>query len=179
MRISFDIDDTLVCLGAGTEFEPVRVPWVLRWWLNERIRLGTVELMKQLIADGWEIALYTTSFRSPFYLRSLLRCYGVRIRLAVNQTLHEQVVGKEPSKLPSRFGIDLHVDDSKGVELEGDMHGFRVVVVSPEDRDWSARVLAAARQVMAQIQCAQEKTRHDQSEGDLHRALHLIVESEI
>jgi hypothetical protein len=54
------------------------------------------------------------------------------------------VVGRHgPSKYPPAFGIDLHVDDSEGVGLEGQRYGFAVVVVSPEDPDWAARVLEA------------------------------------
>ena len=32
-------------------------------------------------------------------------------------------------------------DDSEGVSLEGERHGFAVVVVSPEDVGWAVRVL--------------------------------------
>ena len=48
-----------------------------------------------------------------------------------------------PSKYPPAFGIDLHVDDSEGVRMEGDEHGFRVVVVRPDDENWIQRVLDA------------------------------------
>jgi hypothetical protein len=55
-----------------------------------------------------------------------------------------RVVGRQgPSKYPPAFGIDLHVDDSEGVAEEGRRHRFAVVVVSPRDPDWAARVLAA------------------------------------
>ena len=48
-----------------------------------------------------------------------------------------------PSKNPAAFGISLHVDDSDGVRLEGERHGFRVVVLSPDDEGWVRKVLAA------------------------------------
>jgi hypothetical protein len=48
-----------------------------------------------------------------------------------------------PSKYPPAFNIDLHVDDSEGVRMEGDLHGFRVVVVRPDDEDWTQKVLEA------------------------------------
>ena len=54
-----------------------------------------------------------------------------------------------PSKYPPAFGIDLHVDDSEGVQMEGDAHGFRVVVVRPEDERWAQRVLHAVAQAQA------------------------------
>ena len=43
--------------------------------------------------------------------------------------------------VPPAFDIDLHVDDSEGVQIEGAQHGFRVIVVNPEDEHWTQRVL--------------------------------------
>lgn len=33
-------------------------------------------------------------------------------------------------------GIDQHLDDSEGVQMEGNAQGFRVVVVRPDDDHW-------------------------------------------
>jgi len=38
------------------------------------------------------------------------------------------------------FGIDLLVDDSAGVEIEGRRFGFSVVRVAPDDVDWVVKV---------------------------------------
>jgi hypothetical protein len=67
----------------------------------------------------------------------------------VNQDAHDRHLRRSPqdrppSKNPAAFGIDLHVDDSDGVRMEGEQHGFEVVVVTPDDRDWTAKVLRAA-----------------------------------
>jgi hypothetical protein len=74
---------------------------------------------------------------------------GVRLGGVVNQTIHDRVIGRSfsagghPSKYPPAFGINLHVDDSEGVAVEGKLHGFAVVVVRPDDPDWVERVLEA------------------------------------
>jgi FMN phosphatase YigB (HAD superfamily) len=142
MRISFDVDDTLVC-GPVVPSERL-VPWWQRWRYGEAIRCGTRTLMSELAARRHELWIYTTSFRSPRYLRGWFRAFGIELTGVVNQTRHDRVVGRQgPSKLPPAFGIDLHVDDSVGVAEEGRRHGFEVIVVSPEDRQWTARVLEA------------------------------------
>ena len=142
MRISFDVDDTLVCSACVPTEQ--HVPRWRRWWYPELIRLGTKNLMTELVQRRCELWIYTTSHRSPRYLRGWFRSFGISLGGVVNQSRHERVVGRQgPSKLPSRFGIDLHVDDSDGVALEGKRHGFKVVVVSPDDRDWAHRVLEA------------------------------------
>ena len=145
MKISFDIDDTLVCLQPDVPQEEERLPWLFRPWFPETLRLGTVELMRQLTSEGWDIAVYTTSYRKPRYLKWLFRFYRVRLCLVVNQTLHAQVVGRYPSKNPSCFGMDIHVDDSERVYEEGREFGFHVIVVSTQDLCWGDHVLEECR----------------------------------
>ncbi|OWK37733.1 hypothetical protein [Fimbriiglobus ruber] len=144
MRISFDVDDTLVCDPSV----PVErhVPRWLRLWYPERLRAGTRDLMRALQTGRHELWIYTTSYRGGFYLRSWFRTFGVGIGGVVNQHRHERAVGRRgPSKFPPAFGIDLHVDDSEGVAEEGRRHRFNVLVVSPRDPNWTARVLEAVR----------------------------------
>jgi hypothetical protein len=148
MRISFDVDDTLVC-GPTVSVEQC-VPWWCRWRYPELLRHGTRELMRELHRRGHRLWIYTTSYRPPGYLHRWFRRTGVRLEGVVNQDRHEQVVGRmtfrgyPPSKYPPAFGIDLHIDDSEGVAIEGRQHGFRVLVVAPDDAEWVARVLATA-----------------------------------
>ncbi len=47
------------------------------------------------------------------------------------------------SKYPPAFGIDLLVDDSPGVAIEGQRHGFAVLVVEPTDSEWTVKVSSA------------------------------------
>ncbi len=146
MHISFDIDDTLICYQSGVPCEPNRVPWLFRSWLQEPLRLGTRNLMQELTRLGCDISIYTTSYRSPNTLKWMMWFYGVRIRTVINQYIHEDTFRNSqrpsPSKWPSTFGIDLHVDDSDGVALEGKKYGFDVVVVNPRDRNWAEKVLS-------------------------------------
>jgi hypothetical protein len=142
MRISFDVDDTLVCIPP-VPTEQFVSSW-RRWLYREPIRAGTRDLMVELALRRHELWVYTTSFRSPRYLRRWFASFGVRLAGVVNQARHDRHVGRKgPSKLPPVFGIDLHIDDSEGVAEEGRRHGFDVVVISPDDMQWTARVLEA------------------------------------
>ena len=141
MRISFDIDDTLVVGELPCE---QFVPWWWRWRYPELLRRGTRSLMRELVLRRCDLWIYTTSFRSERYLRGWFRSIGVRLGGAVNQQCHERVVGRQgPSKYPPAFNIDLHIDDCEGVAIEGRRHGFNVLVVAPDDSDWTTRVLQA------------------------------------
>jgi hypothetical protein len=147
MRIAFDLDDTLI--PGCPDLFPVERPlhFLGRLFAQEPLRQGTAELMRSLVRHGCEVWVYTTSLRRPRYIRSLFRCYGIRLGGAINANLHWTWLQRQPSSLrcskyPPAFGIDLLVDDSEGVWMEGQQFRFRVVHVLPSDADWQAKVLA-------------------------------------
>ncbi len=153
MRISFDLDDTLICYHESVPREPDRVPWFLRFWLNEPLRLGSCKLFRDLKKLDCEIVIYTTSYRSSFRVHLWLFFYGIRVIKVINQTAYDKYLRNNPnayriSKNPKSFGIDLHIDDSEGVRLEGERYGFSVVVVSPDDQSWHEKVLNEVLQLL-------------------------------
>lgn len=148
MRISFDLDDTLICYQKEVPREVDRVPRLLRPWFSEPLREGTVELMRELERQGWLLCIYTTSSRSPRHLKWWFRFYGIRIEQVINQDHYDRVkvpdhLKRRPTKFPPAFGIDLHVDE-EGVGQEGKECGFDVAVVNLNDLEWTKRVLEAA-----------------------------------
>ena len=153
-RVSFDVDDTLVCCGGAACCEASVIPQFICRWFCEPLRAGTGTLVRELRRRQCSVWIYTTSGRTPFYIRSWLLLHGIRVDGVVNSERHRQGLAAHgfsrlPSKLPPAFGIDLHVDDSEGVRLEGVRHGFRVVVVSPDDQHWTRRVLDAVANTQA------------------------------
>lgn len=141
MRISFDLDDTLICDSSVPTEQ--HVSWWRRWRYPERLRHGTRSLMAELNRRRCKIWIYTSSCRCPRYLKSWFASFGVTIEGIVNLDRHERTVGlRGPSKYPPAFGIDLHVDDSTGVAMEGADHRFPVLVIAPQDLDWVQRILS-------------------------------------
>lgn len=156
IRISFDIDDTLACQLHHCDVEQSRLPACVHRWLGEPLRMGTRSLIRDLRRQGCSIWVYTSSGRTPSYIRRWLLLYGIRVDGVVNSVLHNRALTvhgmcDSPSKYPPAFDIDLHVDDSEGVQIEGNDHGFRVVVVHPEDEGWAQKVLDAVARVQVQL----------------------------
>ena len=146
MRVSFDIDETLVCRQPGAPAE--RSLFHLSRWFSEPLREGTGSLVQELRRRGYSVWIYTTSLRSPFHIRLWLFLHGILVDGVVNEERHRRKLAgwrfaRLPSKYPPAFGIDLHVDDSEGVRLEAKEHGFRVIIVRPDDNGWSQKVLEA------------------------------------
>ena len=74
MRISFDLDDTLIMSAAG---ESEKQNLFCRIAGFEPLRKGAVRLIKQLKGEKHEVFVYTTSYRKPTYVRTLFAGYGI------------------------------------------------------------------------------------------------------
>ena len=92
---------------------------------------------------GWEVWVYTTSYRSAWRIRRLFWLHGIRLDGVVNQQRHDREAQARCTKHPPSFGINLLIDDSAGVRIEWARHGFRVLVVAPEDVRWAEKARAA------------------------------------
>jgi hypothetical protein len=148
MRISFDIDDTLILRRLDPAPEPGRFPTFIHRWFSEPLRRGTCSLVSELRRRGCSIWIYTSSSRTLFGIHLWMFLHGIRVDAVVNSEKHyRELAGRRfsrlPSKYPPAFGIDLHVDDSEGVFMEGQEHGFRVLVIDPDDERWTEKVLDA------------------------------------
>lgn len=161
ITVSFDLDDTLTSHSDRVPMERGFLPRFVYRWLGEPLRQGTTALMRELRRRGCSVWIYTSSGRSPFHIRRWLLLHGIFVDGVVNSERHRQSQSPQsldampvpetpermPSKFPPAFGIDLHVDDSEGVRMEGAQHGFRVVVVNPEDERWGDKVLEAVKRL--------------------------------
>ena len=76
MRISFDLDDVLFVSPKTYETEPApRFPYDRLF--PERLRKGTPELIHTLQERGFEVWIYTSSFRSERYQNVICGgCFG-------------------------------------------------------------------------------------------------------
>ncbi|SFB86853.1 hypothetical protein [Ruminococcus albus] len=153
MKVSFDLDDTLFVSEKNFKVEPA-----LRFPLNliykERLRAGTIELMKYIRSAGIELWIYTTSFRSERYIRGMFRSYGIQLDEVVNGQRHADEVQKGhsegmPSKYPSKYRIDLHIDDDISVAQNGRTYGFKVFTVGAQDDDWANKIIAEIEKIRA------------------------------
>ena len=151
MRISFDLDEVLF-----VDPHTYRTEKELRFPLNkvyrERLREGTVRLIHQLQIEGFEVWVYTSSFRPQAYIQGLFRHYGVHFDQIVNAERHLKEVQRDrlqplPQKLPNHYHIALHIDDEDVVVQNGRIYGFEVLQIDEPDDEWVEKVLTAARRI--------------------------------
>ena len=161
MRVSFDLDEVLFVDPKRFETEkPPRFPMSLLF--PERLRKGTVDLVHQLQKEGFEVWVYTSSFRSESHIKSLFRNYGVRFDDIVNGFRHQAEVQRNrrqplPTKVPSHYHISLHVDDEEAVIRNGREFGFKVMRVYEPDEHWADKILEEARRIRAREEAESRK----------------------
>ncbi len=148
MRVSFDLDEVLFVSPLTHKTEPeLRFP--LNKIYKERLRLGTPELINTLQQMGYEVWVYTSSFRSEQYISRLFSRYHVKFDGIVNGTRHLKEVQRDnkdtlPQKLPSRYRISLHIDDEAIVCTMGRQFGYNVYHLDAQDDEWKEKIIHQA-----------------------------------
>lgn len=151
MRISFDLDEVLFVspMTHKTE-EALRFPFNKIY--KERLRLGTPELINSLKQQGFEIWVYTSSFRSERYIKWLFKHYGVKFDGIINGERHLREVQRDrqrpmPNKMPSYYRIALHIDDEQSVVNSSKDYGVKILKVDVQDDEWAEKITATAYEV--------------------------------
>lgn len=151
MRVSFDLDEVLFVNPDTHKTEPELV-FPFNKIFKERLRLGTSELINKLQDEGFEVWVYTSSFRTEKYIRTLFRLYNVKFDGIVNATRHlKEVQGKRkeiyPQKMPSKYRIALHIDDEAVIATAGKAYGFKVYQLNADDDMWKEKILERVYQI--------------------------------
>ena len=163
MRISFDLDEVLFVDPDTFDTEPpLRFP--LNRVFSERLRKGTVDLIHELQARGFEVWIYTSSFRADVYIRNLFRHYGVKFNGIINGYRHNAEVQRGrseilPQKMPGHYHISLHVDDEEAIIANARSFGFKVLRVCEPDEHWAEKVLAEADRIRKLEEAAERQRR--------------------
>lgn len=117
--------------------------------MHDSLREGSRDLFRRLQQRQHELWVYTSSYRSRWYVRALLRAYGARLGGVVNGHEHDALVQREGlaerwGKHPLRFGIELLVENSPTVAQQVRAQGGAVLLVDPDDARWTESVLRAS-----------------------------------
>ncbi len=144
LTLSFDLDDTLI--PGVKQFRTEKQSRLQRLLGIEKIRSGTITLFRKLREDGHTLGIYTTSYRSKAKIKLTFFTYGIPVKFVVNQQSHNVKVhelGLPSSKFPPAFAIDLHIDDSVGVQIEGEKYNFKTLIIHENDERWTEIVISS------------------------------------
>lgn len=74
--------------------------------------------------------------------------YQISVKKVINQRLHNEVLREQrnrTSKYPPAFNIDIHIDDSLGLKIEGERYNFATVIIEENDNTWQETILEAIK----------------------------------
>lgn len=151
MRVSFDLDEVLFVYPKTHKTEPELI-FPLNKIYKERLRLGTPELINKLQEMGYEVWVYTSSFRSEHYIKRLFKFYGVKFDGIINAQRHLREVQKDssyilPQKVPNRYRISLHIDDESIICTQGKTYGYEAYQLDAPDDEWKEKIIAYAEEI--------------------------------
>ena len=151
IKISFDLDEVLFVSPATHKTEPA-LPFPLNKIFKERLRYGAPILINELQRRGYEVWVYTSSFRTQRYIKWLFRFYGIHFDEIVNAQRHLEEVQRDkkeilPQKIPSKYRISLHIDDEAVVATYGKAYGFEVYQLDAQDDDWEEKILSRMKKI--------------------------------
>ncbi len=155
MRISFDLDEVLFVHPSTHKIEPPP-PFPFDHIFKERLRYGAPDLINSLQKLGYEVWIYTSSFRTERYIKFYFLLYKVRFDGIVNAMRHlKEVQGTRkdilPQKLPSRYRISLHIDDEDIVCSLGRQYGYSTYQLDADDDNWKEKIIHRADQIRKQF----------------------------
>lgn len=151
MRVSFDLDEVLFVYPKTHKTEPaLHFPYNRIY--KERLRLGTPILINKLQELGYEVWVYTSSFRSERYIKNLFKHYGVKFDGIINGHRHLREVQRNsthilPQKVPSMYRISLHIDDEAIICTQGRTFGFDAYQLDAPDDEWVEKIINYADKV--------------------------------
>lgn len=145
MKISFDLDDTLIPANSDC-FKTELRSFIQKLLGVELLRTGTGQLFRKLQSDGHTVGVYTTSFRSKLRVYFQFWTYGIKPHFIINeqqyQKIRKQLRSQKiySSKYPPSFQIDIHIDDSEGVRIEGEKYKFKTIIIQQSDEKWVDKI---------------------------------------
>lgn len=158
-RIAFGWTGTLVSeLG---EFRCTPPRGLGKLFYRPRLRLGALELMRELQNDGWEIWIYTLAALPQRRLRLFFSANGIRLGGIITQAEHLRAfkAGKAPQpnlKHAPAFDLAVVADDKPLTAQAGKRYGFATLQVTTCLADWTTPIRqfclepAATQEPMAQ-----------------------------
>lgn len=156
MRVSFDLDEVLF-VDPATHKTESQLLFPFNIIFKERLRLGTPDLINTLQKMGYEVWVYTSSYRSEFYIKTLFKCYGVKFDSIVNAQRHLKEVQRKrpnilPQKVPNYYKIKLHIDDETVICSYGREMGFDAYQLDAQDDEWKEKIIAKAEEVKRKLE---------------------------
>lgn len=140
--VSFDLDEVLLTDG-------VRVPrdrrffWPLSKVFPETLRLRTTSLIRELHREGYDVWVYTGSYRTAGYIRELFFLHGTKVDGVVNGMKHSDVSLQEVFR--AKYETILHIDNESVTRVCPGTKEYEVLELHADGHTWASEAMKAVK----------------------------------
>ena len=142
--VSFDLDEVILAEEGSehTEKKPLN-PLVLG--CRERIREGVPALIDALHSMGCDIWVYTGSYASEKYIRTLLRPYHVHVDGVVNGMKNRKTDKGLSTRFKERYDVSVHVDTESVTCVDTKSKNYEMTDLRNGPSVWAAEAIGIIR----------------------------------
>ena len=142
--VSFDLDEVILAEEGSehTEKKPLN-PLVLG--CRERIREGVPALIDALHRMGCDIWVYTGSYASEKYIRTLLRPYHVHVDGVVNGMKNRKTDKELSVRFRERYEVSVHVDTESVTCVDTKSKNYEMTDLRNGPSVWASEAIGIIR----------------------------------
>ncbi len=144
-RVTLDLDEVVFRPESDPCLEKP-LPFPLRKWYRDRLRLGVPALFYMLNSRRYDIWVYTARYLSMEHLRNYFRLHRLRVTGIVTGTGRKSAAGPATRKrlealLAARYETTVHVDNDTVLRTGTGSGAFEEYRLSGNSSTWSREVI--------------------------------------
>ena len=121
--ISIDLDEVLMCNGTDYPAD-MELIFPFNIFLPGKIRKNAPYMIKELQKNGFDVWVYTGSYKSVQYIDRFLRMHKINVQGIINGMKTKKVSGNMMNAFKEKYKTIVHLDNDS------------VLIVKPENREF-------------------------------------------
>ncbi len=121
--ISIDLDEVLMCNGTDYPADKELI-FPFNTFLPGKIRKNAPYMIKELQKKGFDVWVYTGSYKSVQYIDRFLRMHKIKVQGIINGMKTKKVSGNMMNAFKEKYKTIVHLDNDS------------VLIVKPENREF-------------------------------------------
>lgn len=150
-RVAFDLDEVLYATGDCPSDEAPGFPWSAI--TPEKLIKGAAVLIHELQGKGYDVWVYTASFKSERYLRFLFKGYKIKLDGVVNSVALKKQQKGEVSKIKeamkNKYTTTLHIDRDHLLYVDRVTKNYDYLSLKCENINWASKVIHLVNELEA------------------------------
>lgn len=143
-RVSFDLDEVLIAGDKYPEEDAPSFPWSKI--AKERLRKGAPALIHALANRGFDVWVYTSSYKSEKYIQAVFKGYKVCPAGIINGVSHKKkqkgaLTGQVKEAMDRKYKMTLHIDEGHVLYIDKSTADYDYFSLECDNSNWASKVI--------------------------------------